>query len=98
MKIALSGLNNTDNPAPGIPVAKSLIDKHKLIGLSYDPNEPGIYQGMFEKVYLMPFPSIGWEDTKKRLEEIKEKSNIEAVIPNLDAELPLYIKYQTGRE
>jgi carbamoyl-phosphate synthase large subunit len=94
MKIALSGLNNTDNPAPGIPVAKSLKDKHQLVGLSYDPNEPGIYQGMFEKVYLMPFPSVGWEDTKKRLEEIKQKSNIEAVIPNLDAELPMYIKNQ----
>jgi len=93
MKIALSGLNNTDNPAPGIPVAKSL-NGYPLIGLSYDPNEPGIYQGIFEKVYLMPFPSVGWEDTRKRLEEIKQKSNIEAVIPNLDAELPMYIKYQ----
>jgi len=94
MKIALSGLNNTDNPAPGIPVAKSLLNKHKLIGLSYDPNEPGVYQGLFEKVYLMPFPSIGWEDTKERIIEIKNKSNIEAIIPNLDAELPMYIKYQ----
>jgi carbamoyl-phosphate synthase large subunit len=93
MRIALSGLNNTDNPAPGVPVAKSL-NGHTLIGLSYDPNEPGIYQGLFEKVYLMPFPSLGWEDTKTRLLEIKEKSNIEAVIPNLDAELPLYIKNQ----
>jgi len=93
MKIALSGLNNTDNPAPGIPVAKSL-KEHSLIGLSYDPNEPGIYQGLFEKVYFMPFPSVGWEETKKRLLEIKEKSKIEAIIPNLDAELPLYIKNQ----
>jgi len=94
MKIALSGLNNTDNPAPGVPVAKSLIDEYKLVGLSYDPNEPGIYQGLFEKVYLMPFPSVGWEDTKERLIEIKQKSNIDVVIPNLDAELPMYIKYQ----
>ncbi len=93
MKIAISGLNNTDNPAPGVPVAKSL-KGHNLIGLSYDVNEPGIYQELFEKVYLMPFPSLGWEDTKTRLLEIKEKSNIEAVVPNLDAELPLYIKNQ----
>ena len=93
MKIAISGLNNTDNPAPGVPVAKSLMG-HNLVGLSYDVNEPGIYQKLFEKVYLMPFPSLGWEDTKTRLLEIKEKSNIEAVVPNLDAELPLYIKNQ----
>ena len=97
MKIAISGLNNTDNPAPGIGVAKSLVG-NKLIGLSYDANEPGIYQGIFEKVYLMPYPSLGIDELKKRLSYIKEKSNIEAVIPNLDAELPLYIKYQNEIE
>jgi len=94
MRVAVSGLNNTDNPAPGIPVAKSLMDKNNLIGLSYDPNEPGIYQGLFEKVYLMPYPSLGYEEFKKRITDIKEKSNIEVAIPTLDAELPLYIKYQ----
>jgi len=93
MKIAISGLNNTDNPAPGIGVAKSL-NGHNLTGLSYDANEPGIYQGLFEKVYLMPYPTLGYEELKNRLKYIKEKSDIEAVIPNLDAELPLYIKYQ----
>ena len=97
MKIAISGLNNTDNPAPGIGVAKSLIG-NELIGLSYDANEPGIYQGIFEKVYLMPYPSLGIDELKKRLSYIKEKSDIEAVIPNLDAELPLYIKYQNEIE
>ncbi|RUM57796.1 MAG: carboxylate--amine ligase [Nautilia sp.] len=93
MKIAVSGLNNTDNPAPGIGVAKSL-KEHDLVGLSYEASEPGIYQGIVEKVFLMPFPMLGWEDTKNRLLEIKEKTAIEAVIPNLDAELPVYIKYQ----
>ena len=94
MIIAISGLNNTDNPAPGIPVAKSLTKEHQLIGLSYDPNEPGNYQEIVDKVYLMPYPSHGFEELKEKLEEIKAKDNIEAIIPNLDAELPLYIKYQ----
>ena len=93
MKIAISGLNNTDNPAPGIGVAKSL-KNHHLIGLSYDANEPGIYQGLFEKIYLMPYPSLGYDEFKQRITYIKEKSDIEVIIPNLDAELPLYIKYQ----
>ena len=97
MNIAISGLNNTDNPAPGIAVAKSL-KEHNLIGLSFDANEPGIYQGMFENVYLMPYPSLGWEETKNRLNYIKEKNNIQAIIPNLDAELPMYIKYQDELE
>jgi carbamoyl-phosphate synthase large subunit len=94
MKVAVSGLNNTDNPAPGIPVIKSLQEKNRLIGLSYDPNEPGNYMQMTEKTYLMPFPSLGFEELRSRLEYIKEKENIDAIIPNLDAELPLYIKYQ----
>lgn len=93
-KIAISGLNNTDNPAPGIPVAKSLKDNYALVGLSYDPNEPGNYQKIVDKTYLMPYPSLGFTELKQRLEYIKEKENITAIIPNLDAELPLYIKYQ----
>ena len=94
MKIALSGLNNTDNPAPGIPLAKSLKDDYELIGLSYDPNEPGDYMGLTSKNYLMPYPSLGFEELKNRLLHIKEQSGLDAIIPNLDAELPLYIKYQ----
>ena len=94
MKIAVSGLNNTDNPAPGIPMIKSLQGEHNLYGFTYDPNEPGNFMGMLEKVYCMPYPSMGFEELKKRLEEIQEKEGIEAIIPNLDAELPLYIRYQ----
>lgn len=94
MKIAISGLNNTDNPAPGIPVIKSIKDEHTIVGLSYDVNEPGNYMGLCDKVYLMPYPSLGFNELKSRLAQIKKENNIEAVIPNLDAELPLYIKYQ----
>ncbi|BAF69613.1 ATP-grasp domain-containing protein [Nitratiruptor sp. SB155-2] len=93
MKIAISGLNNSDNPAPGIGVAKSLL-QYPLIGLSYDPTEPGIYQDIFEHVYLMPYPSLGFEALKERLEYIKEKSEIDILLPTLDAELPQIIKYQ----
>lgn len=98
MKIAISGLNNTDNPAPGIPIAKSLKDNHSLIGFSYDPNEPGNFMGLVDKVYLMPYPSLGFDELKNRLEYLKEREDIEAIIPNLDAELPLYIKYQDDIE
>jgi len=95
MIVAVSGLNNTDNPAPGIPVIKSLKEKNSLVGFAYDPNEPGNYMAdMVKKIYLMPYPSLGFEELKNRLLEVKEKENIEAIIPNLDAELPLYIKYQ----
>ena len=94
MKVAVSGLNNTDNPAPGIPVIKSIAKEHTIIGFSYDANEPGNYMGMCEKTYLMPFPSLGYDELKNRLEYIQKNEGLDAIIPNLDAELPLYIKYQ----
>ena len=98
MKVAISGLNNTDNPAPGIPVIKGLSEKHEIIGFSYDANEPGNYMQMCKKTYLMPYPSLGLDELKSRLLYIKESEGIDAIIPNLDAELPLYIKYQSEIE
>jgi carbamoyl-phosphate synthase large subunit len=93
-KIGISGLNNTDNPSPGIPIFKSLVNEYNLIGFSYDPNEPGNFMDIVEKTYLMPYPSLGFDELKRRLEYLKEKENIVAIIPNLDVELPLYIRYQ----
>jgi len=93
-KIAISGLNATDNPAPGIPIAKSLASEYEIIGLSYDPNEPGNYLDVISKTYLMPYPSLGFEELYARLQEIKQKEDISMIIPSLDAELPLYIKYK----
>jgi len=94
MKIAVSGLNNTDNPAPGIPVIKGIQAKNEIVGFSYDANEPGNYMHMAGKTYLMPYPSLGFAELKNRLEYIQNKEGLDAVIPCLDAELPLYIKYQ----
>jgi len=94
MKIAISGLNATDNPAPGLGVAKSL-KGNELVGFSYDVNEPANYLEIFNKKYLMPFPTLGIEELKNRLKDIEQKEGkIDLIIPCLDAELPLYIKYQ----
>ncbi len=98
MKVAVSGLNNTDNPAPGIPVIKGIQAKNEIVGFSYDANEPGNYMQMAGKTYLMPYPSLGFAELKNRLEYIQEKEGLDAVIPCLDAELPLYIKYQEDIE
>jgi len=98
MKIAISGLNATDNPAPGLGVAKSL-KQEELIGFSYDVNEPANYLDVFSKKYLMPFPTLGIDELENRIKEIEKKEGkIDLIIPCLDAELPLYIKYQDRLE
>lgn len=90
--VGVTGLNATDNPGPGISVIRALRAhpefKGKIIGLSYDPLDPGVYASdLVDSVYLMPFPSEGIIPLRKRLSYIKETSGLSLIIPTLDSEL-----------
>lgn len=43
--VAVTALNNIDSPGPGIPVIRGLLESTlydvRIIGLSYEPMEPG---------------------------------------------------------
>ncbi len=98
--IALSGINATENPGPGLAIARSLKEGLKdqggvkIVGLSYDPNDPGHYlKEWIDQSYILPFPTKGWAAVSGRLKEIQEQTKFDLMIPNLDAELPLLIKY-----
>jgi len=95
--IGVSGINATDNPGPGIPVAKSLKESDidcRIVGLSYDINDPGHYLSQYlDKSYILPYPTNGWDGIYRRLRHIKEEYGLNMIIPCLDAELPLYIRY-----
>jgi len=98
LTIAVSGLNAADNPGPGIGVARSLREDQGLnvdiVGLAYDAMEPGLFMDwIVAKSYIMPYPFGGGEAYLRRLLHIKETHGLDYVIPNLDAELPLYIQY-----
>ncbi|WP_022846722.1 MULTISPECIES: ATP-grasp domain-containing protein [unclassified Desulfurobacterium] len=94
-KVAVSGINAVDNPGPGIGVIKGIKEKYKetaIVGLAYDAMEPGVYMDwLINRVYIMPYPSEGEEPFINRLLYIKETAGLDAVIPTLDAELPLFI-------
>ena len=95
--IGVSGINAIDNPGPGIGVARSLKEDKELdveiIGLAYDAMDPGIYMDwVVDRSFIMPYPSGSGEAFLERLWFIQEKTGLDCVIPNLDAELPLYIK------
>jgi len=103
LKIGISGVNAVDNPGPGIGVAKSIKeDKElntKIVGLAYDAMEPGIYMDwIIDKAYIMPYPSGGHEPYIERLYYIKQNYGLDFVMPVLDSELPIYIKYQDELE
>lgn len=95
--IAVTGLNNTDNPGPGIPVIRSLRESTefdvRIIGLAYENLEPGIYmKDMVDKTYQIPYPSSGSEALMERLEYINGIEHINVLIPNFDAELYTFMK------
>lgn len=99
MNIAVTGLNATDNPGPGVPVIRSIKDapefKGNLIGLSYDSLDPGLYmEDVTDKCYLIPYPSGGLNHLFERICAIHKKENIDLIIPTLDSELYGFIKIQ----
>lgn len=99
LSIAITGLNNTDNPGPGIPVIRAIRESKdidaRIIGLAYENMEPGIYMpDMIDKTYLIPYPSSGVDAYMERIEEIHAKDPIGMIIPNLDAELYTFMKAQ----
>lgn len=90
--VAVSGLNNTDNPGPGIPVIRALRESGlfdvRIVGLVYETLEPGIYmEGMADRVYLMPYPSNGIQAVYNRLAAIHQEVPIDVLIPNFDSEI-----------
>ena len=95
--VAVTGLNNTDNPGPGIPVIRAIRESSdlevKVVGLVYETLEPGIYlRDLVDKVYMMPYPSEGSEAVLDRLSYIHHREHIDLLIPNFDAELYTFIK------
>jgi carbamoyl-phosphate synthase large subunit len=98
LTIAVTGMNATDNPAPGVPVIRAIRDgvpNVTTIGLAYDALDPGCYMGgVCDHVYLMPYPSQGADVMLDRLRAIHRQTPIDVLIPCLDAELSAYIKME----
>jgi carbamoyl-phosphate synthase large subunit len=95
--IAVTGLNNTDNPGPGVPVIRGLRESEhfdvRIVGLAYENLEPGIYmKDIVDKTYQIPYPSAGTDDFLDRIKYIHAKEKIDVIIPNFDAELYTFIK------
>jgi len=96
LTIAVTGLNATDNPGPGVGVLRSLRAAspagERLVGLSYDALDPGVYAaGLADDIFLLSYPSSGTDAYLSRLRYIQEQVRIDVIIPTLDAELPALI-------
>ena len=101
--IAVTGLNAIDSPGPGIAVIRALKEAEsfdvKIIGLSYESLEPGIYMhDLIDKTYQVPYPNAGQQVLFERFEYINSRENIDFLFPNFDAELFNFISIQNKLE
>ena len=98
--VAVTGLNATDNPGPGITVIRAL--RHdpdfngRVVGLAYDTLDPGIYaRDLVDDVFLIPYPSQGVDALESRLRYINDRvDGVDVLIPTLDAELAAFIELE----
>jgi carbamoyl-phosphate synthase large subunit len=95
--VALTGLNNTDNPGPGVPVIRGIRDSElfdpRIVGLAYESMEPAIYMhDIVDHTYRIPYPSEGAEILIRKVLEINDTEKIDVLIPNFDAELLAFMK------
>lgn len=103
LTVAVTGLNAIDSPGPGIAVIRALKRSRefnfRIIGLSYDSLEPGIYMhDLVDRSFQIPYPSAGTASLYTRLEHICAEEKIDLIIPNFDAELFNFIKLQDTLE
>lgn len=99
LTIGVTGLNAIDSPGPGVAVIRGLREAAsfncRIIGLSYESLEPGIYMhDIVDKTYQIPYPSAGTEVLLSRLAYIQEQEKMDVIIPNFDAELYSFIKLE----
>ena len=95
--LAVTGLNNTDNPGPGVPFIRGVKESSdfdfRILGLVYENLEPGIYmEGLCDRIFQIPYPSSGSDDLIERIEFIDQQEKIDVLVPNFDAELFSFMK------
>ena len=95
--VAVTGLNNTDNPGPGVPfirgIKESQVFDARIIGLVYENLEPGIYmEGLCDRIFQIPYPSVGSDELIERVEHIHQQEKLDVLVPNFDAELFSFMK------
>lgn len=101
LNIAVTGLNATNNPAPGLNIIRSIREEQlpgiRIIGLTFDTLATGAYESsLLDEVYIVPYPAEGEAALLSRLVEINKVARLDVIIPSLDAEVNLYSSLKTA--
>lgn len=95
--VAVSGFAGLNNPHPGTPVAHALREgwrgRIEIHALGYDALMTGAWMpGTADKLHLLPSLEQGDEAVMKRVMEIHSDVRLDAIIPCLDLELPIFAR------
>lgn len=88
--VGVTGMNATDNPAPGVAVTRALRDGGvgRVVGLGYDALDPGFYlPGLVDAGAILPYPSAGKAALMSRLLDVKRELGLDVLLPTLDSEM-----------
>jgi carbamoyl-phosphate synthase large subunit len=97
--VAVTALNATDNPGPGLAVARALRQDPsfhgRIVGLAYDVLDPALYwPDLFDAAFLLPYPSRGRDAWMARIDHVRRTVGLDVLLPNLDSELPLLLGHE----
>lgn len=99
IRIAVTGMNASDSPGPGVPVIRAIRAAREfdgeIVGFSYDPLDPGNFmEALCDHVYLFSYPSEGSSVLLDRIRAVHDATPLDVIIPTLDSELAAYIAIQ----
>jgi carbamoyl-phosphate synthase large subunit len=90
--VGVTGMNATDNPAPGVAVVRCLRHEPsfggRVIGLGYDALDPGFYaEGLLDGGSILPYPSAGRAALLAHLCRVRTHFGMDLLLPTLDSEM-----------
>ncbi|MFQ5763366.1 MAG: ATP-grasp domain-containing protein [Rhodospirillales bacterium] len=93
--VAVSGFAGLNNPHPGIPAARALRagwrGRLEIHALGYDVFMTGAWMpGIADRLHLLPSLDEGDEAVLERIMEIHANVRLDAIIPCLDLEMPIF--------
>ncbi|MBI2529379.1 MAG: ATP-grasp domain-containing protein [Candidatus Rokubacteria bacterium] len=92
--VAITGLAASDNPGPGVAVARCLREargpRQTLVGLAFDHRFTGLYAtDLIDEVFLIPAPAYGDRSFVQALADVRRQTPIDVLIPALDPDVGL---------
>ena len=93
--VVVTGLLATDNPYPGLGIARCLRFAPEFSGtisaFVFEPLSNGAYdRNIVDRTFIVPYPAAGCDILLERIRRIHEHSPIDVILPSLDSEVYLY--------